>query len=128
MQQKKRRFEMGGCGLKYGAACARRTGRGWVSYPQEVEGWSEVSTPFCRLDPLYKLPAATLQRLSHPVSQTGPSVVVGPTVPAQQKKCFAITFERNTFSEIDESKSKKTRCYCRKDTYIQPKRSGGEDI
>ena len=35
-----------GCGLKYGAVCARRTSRGWVSYPQEVEGWSEVSTPF----------------------------------------------------------------------------------
>ena len=45
---------------------------------------------FNRSDPWYKLPAATLRRLSHPVSQTGPS---GPTVHVQQKsRFFAITF------------------------------------
>ena len=26
--------------------------QGWVSYPQEVEGWSEVSTPFLYIGPL----------------------------------------------------------------------------
>ena len=51
-------------------------------YPQEVAGWSEVSTHFF-VD--RTLSTSDLRRLSHPVSQTGPSVVVGPTVPAQQK-------------------------------------------
>ena len=54
--------------------------RGRVSYPQEVEGWREVSTLFCTSDPWYQLPAAMFRRLSHPASQTGPSVVVGPCV------------------------------------------------
>ena len=40
--QQKNRFEVG---LKYGVACASAS-QGRVSYPQEVEGWSEVSTPF----------------------------------------------------------------------------------
>ena len=31
----------------------------------------------CGVDPQYKLPVATLERLSHPVSQTGPFVVEG---------------------------------------------------
>ena len=54
----------------------------------------------------YKLPLPTLRWLSHPVSQTGPLLVIGPTVPAQQKSSFfAITFERNTFGEIHESKT-----------------------
>ena len=38
-----------GCGLKYGAAYARRTGRHQVEVGS-VEGWSEVSTLFCTLD------------------------------------------------------------------------------
>ena len=60
----------------------------------------------CGVDPLYKLPVSTLERLSHPVSQTGPFVVVGPTVPAQQKSSFlAITFEQNIIGEIHESKT-----------------------
>ena len=60
----------------------------------------------CGVDPQYKLPESTLERLSHPVSQTGPLLVVGPTVPAQQKSSFfAITFERNIFGEIHESKT-----------------------
>ena len=47
-----------------------------------------------------------LERLSHPVSQAGPLVVVGPTVPAQQKSSFlAITFEQNIIGEIHESKT-----------------------
>ena len=46
------------------------------------------------------------ERLSQPVSQTGPFVVVGPTVPAQQKSSFlAITFEQNIIGEIHESKT-----------------------
>ena len=50
-------------------------------------------------------------------------------MPAQQKSSsLTITLERNAFSEIHRSKSKKTRCYCRKDTYFQPKRSGRADI
>ena len=60
----------------------------------------------CGVDPQYKLPVSTLERLSHPVSQTGPFVVVGPTVPAQQKSSFlAITFEQNIIGEIHESKT-----------------------
>ena len=60
----------------------------------------------CGVDPLYKLPVSTLERLSHPVSQTGPFVGVGPTVPAQQKSRFlAITFEQNIIGEIHESKT-----------------------
>ena len=43
----------------------------------------------CEVDPQYKLPDSTLERLSHPVSQTGPLLVVGPTVPAQQKSSFS---------------------------------------
>ena len=39
----------------------------------------------CGVDTQYKLPVSTLEWLSHPVSQTGPFVVVGPTMPAQQK-------------------------------------------
>ena len=59
----------------------------------------------CGVDPQYKLPVSTLERLSHPVSQTGPFVVVGPTVPALQKSSFlAITFEQNIIGEIHESK------------------------
>ena len=83
---------MGVCGLGCSLGmvwCAQdEPGHDRVSYPQEVEGWSEVSTLFvhCGSDPWYKLPAATLRRLSHPVSQTGPSVIVGLIVPAQQKK------------------------------------------
>ena len=42
----------------------------------------------CGVDPQYKLPVSMLERLSHPVSQTGPFVIVGPTVPAQQKVVF----------------------------------------
>ena len=42
----------------------------------------------CGVDPQYKLPVLTLERLSHPVSQTGPFVVIGLTVPAQQKSRF----------------------------------------
>ena len=61
---------------------------------------------FCEMNLLCKLPLPTLRWLSHPVSQTGPLLVVGPTVPAQQKSSFfAITFERNTFGEIHESKT-----------------------
>ena len=53
-----------------------------------------------------KLPVSTLERLSHPVSQTGPFVVVGPTVPAQQKNSFlAITFKQSIIGEIHESKT-----------------------
>ena len=52
---------------------------------KKLKGGGRCLHFFCRSDPKYKLPAATLRRLSHPVSQTGPSVVVGPTVPAQQK-------------------------------------------
>ena len=60
----------------------------------------------CGVDPQYKLPVSMLERLSHPVSQTGPFVVVGPTVPAQQKSSFlAITFEQNIIGEIHESKT-----------------------
>ena len=60
----------------------------------------------CGVDPQYKLPVSTLERLSHLVSQTGPFVVVGPTVPAQQKSSFlAITFEQNIIGEIHESKT-----------------------
>ena len=70
--------QLSGCGLLYGATCARRTGR------QQVEVGSAI---------LMKLKGgakclhffATLQRLSCRVSQTEPSAVVGPTVPAQQK-------------------------------------------
>ena len=35
--------------ISLGAQCMQ-TSR-LVSYPQEVEGWSKVSTPFCTLDP-----------------------------------------------------------------------------
>ena len=57
----------------------------------------------CGVDPQYKLPVSTLERLSHPVSQTGPFVVEGP---AQQKSSFlAITFEQNIIGEIHESKT-----------------------
>ena len=70
----------------------------------------------CGVDPQYKLPVSTLERLSHPVSQTGPFVVVGPTVPAQQKSSFlAITFEQNIIGEIHESKTFEIRyvpCFC----------------
>ena len=60
----------------------------------------------CGVDPQYKLPVSMLERLSYPVSQTGPFVVVGPTVPAQQKSSFlAITFEQNIIGEIHESKT-----------------------
>ena len=60
----------------------------------------------CGVDPQYKLPVSTLERLSHPVSQTGPFVVIGPTVPAQKKSSFlAITFEQNIIGEIHESKT-----------------------
>ena len=60
----------------------------------------------CGVDPQYKLPVSTLERLSHPVSQTGPFVVEGPTVPAQQKSSFlAITFEQNIIGEIHKSKT-----------------------
>ena len=57
----------------------------------------------CGVDPQYKLPVLTLERLFHPVSQTGPFVVVGPTVPAQQKSIFS--YEQNIIGEIHESKT-----------------------
>ena len=91
--------------------CAQRTAiRGRVSYPQEVEGWSEASTLFLYIGPLVQTTSDNASKAVQ--SSTGPSVVVGLTVPAQQKSSsFTITFERNTFSKIHESKSKKTRCY-----------------
>ena len=53
----------------------------------------------------YKLPVSTLERLSHPVSQTGPFVIVGPTVPAQQKSRFlAITFEQTLLAKSTNQK------------------------
>ena len=47
-------FEVGGCGLSmvWRAQGEPATpGQGRVNYPQEVEGWSKVSTIFCTLDP-----------------------------------------------------------------------------
>ena len=101
--------------------------QGRVSYPQEAEGWSEVSTLFLHIGPLVQTTSGNASKVTHPVSQTGPSVVVGPTMPVQQKSSFRhIPFELKAFSEIHESKSEKT-CYCRKDTYLHPKCSGGAD-
>ena len=81
---------MGGCGLKYGAACARKTGRQQVeiTYPQEVEGWSEVSTFFLYIGPL--LQTTSDNALNVVPSQTGPLVVVGLSVPAQQKSTIIL--------------------------------------
>ena len=85
-------IQLSGCGLLYGAACTRRTGRQQVEVGstifKKLKGGVKCLHFFCRSDPKYKLPVATLQRLSYPASQTGPSAVVGPTVPAHQKSLF----------------------------------------
>ena len=87
---------------------------------QEVEGWSEVSTPFLYIVPLAQTTSDASKAVpSRPVSQHGPSVIVGPTVLAQQKSnFFTITFERNAFSEIHDSNPRK-HCYEKTLTFSQ---------
>ena len=75
-----------GCGLEWcGVRQENRptASRCRVSYPQEVEGWSKVSTSFLYIGSFVQ---TTSCNASKAVLQTGPSVVVGPTLPAQQKK------------------------------------------
>ena len=89
---------VGDVGLRM-AACAPEVGS---ASPRSRSIERSMYISHCGVDPQYKLPVSTLERLSHPVSQTGPfvDVVVGPTVPAQQKSSFlAITFEQNIIGE-----------------------------
>lgn len=73
------------CAFLY-AVCARRIGRQQVKVGSAIPMKQKMERSFYTFFVYQnKLPVTTLRRLSCPVSQTGPSVVVEPTLPAQQK-------------------------------------------
>ena len=111
---------VGGCGLKYGAACVRRT-------KSRSGQRSEVSTPSLYIGPLAQTTSDNASK-AVPSSKSDWNLSrhwADSASTAKKQFFFAITFG---FSKTQESKFKKTQCYCRKDTYLQPKHSGRADI